>query len=119
MLDGDSKTSVDTKRSVQELSSNLLNRSDSARFWREVKRAKDSGVNLVILVETNRYKSIHDLVDWKSKYSGVNGRSLVDAIYRTHISYGVDFLFAPKISTARRILEILTQNTLQRVTHIV
>lgn len=113
MLDGDSKTSVDTKRSVQELSSNLLNRSDSARFWREVKRAKDSGVHLVILVETNRYKSIPDLASWKSKYSGINGRSLMDAVYRCHISYNVDFLFAPKISTARRIIEILTQNTLQ------
>ena len=107
MLDGDSKTSVDTKRSIDELASNLLNAKDHARFWREVKRAKESGVHLVILVETNRYKAIPDLVGWKSEYSGVNGRSLVDAIYRCHISYGVDFLFAPKISTARRILEIL------------
>lgn len=112
MVDGGSVT-VDTKRSIDELASNMLNPKDHARFWREVKRAKDSGVHLVILVETNRYKSIPDLASWKSKYSRISGRSVMDAIYRCHISYGVDFLFCPKISTARRIIEILTQNTLQ------
>lgn len=112
MAEGGS-VSVDTKRSVDELASNLLNPKDRARFCREVRRARDSGIKLIILIETNRFKSIPDLASWKSKYSGINGRSLMDAVYRVHISYGVDFLFAPKISTARRIVEILTQNTLQ------
>lgn len=113
MLDGDSKTSVDTKRSIDELAANMLNRDDRSRFMREVRRAKESGMHLVVLIESNKYHQIADLASWKSKYSGINGRSLMDAIYRCHISYGVDFLFAPKISTARRIVEILTQNTLQ------
>lgn len=119
MLDGNDTIAVDRKASIDELASNMLNPKDHARFWREVKRAKDSGVHLVILVETNRYKSIPDLASWKSKYSSINGRSLMDAVYRCHISYNVDFLFAPKISTARRIVEILTQNTLQSENHIV
>ena len=99
--------SVDTKRSIDELSTNMLNRADHARFWREVRRAKDTGIKLIILIESNKYTDIPSLIDWKSKYSGVNGRSLIDAIYRAHISYGVQFLFCNKRSTGKRIVELL------------
>ena len=100
--------SVDTKRSVDELASNMLNRNDHARFLREAKRAADSGVKLIVLLETSKYKSIPDLREWRSKYSGISGRSLMDAIYKTHIAYGVEFLFWPKISTGRRVIELLS-----------
>ena len=100
--------SVDTKRSVDELASNMLNRNDHARFLREAKRAADSGIKLIVLLETSKYKSIPDLREWRSKYSGISGRPLIDAIYKTHISYGVEFLFCPKISTGRRIIELLS-----------
>ena len=100
--------SVDTKRSVDELAANMLNRNDHARFLREAKRAADSGIKLIVLLETSKYKSIPDLREWRSKYSGISGRSLIDAVYKTHISYGVEFMFAPKVSTGRRILEILS-----------
>lgn len=113
MIDGNNSVSVDTKRSIDEVATNLLNRNDHARFWREVRRAKESGTHLVVLVESNKYRSIPELATWHSKYSGVSGKSVMNEMYRVHISYGVDFLFAPKISTARRIIKILTQNTLQ------
>ena len=100
--------SVDTKRSVDELASNMLNRNDHARFLREAKRAADSGIKLIVLLETNKYKAIPDLREWRSKYSGISGRALMDAIYKTHIAYGVEFLFCPKISTGRRIIELLS-----------
>ena len=107
MLDGGA-ISIDTKRSVDELASNMLNRNDHARFLREAKRAADSGIKLIVLLETSKYKSIPDLATWRSKYSGISGRSLMDAIYKTHIAYGVEFLFCPKISTGRRIIELLS-----------
>ena len=100
--------SVDTKRSVDELASNMLNRNDHARFLREAKRAADSGIKLIVLLETSKYKAIPDLREWRSKYSGISGRALMDAVYRCHIAYGVEFLFCPKVSTGRRILEILS-----------
>ena len=100
--------SVDTKRSVDELAANMLNRNDHARFLREAKRAADSGIKLIVLLETSKYKAIPDLREWRSKYSGITGRALMDAIYKTHISYGVEFLFCPKISTGRRIIELLS-----------
>ena len=106
MIDG-GVISVDTKRSIDELSTNMLNRADHARFWREVRRSKDTGIKLVILIESNKYTDIPSLIDWKSKYSGVNGRSLIDAIYRAHISYGVKFVFCSKRSTGKRIVELL------------
>ena len=107
MLDGGA-ISIDTKRSVDELASNMLNRKDHARFLREAKRAADSGIKLIVLLETSKYKSIPDLREWRSKYSGITGRSLMDAVYKTHIAYGVEFLFCPKISTGRRIIELLS-----------
>ena len=107
MLDGGA-ISIDTKRSVDELAANMLNRNDHARFLREAKRAADSGVKLIVLLETSKYKSIPDLREWRSKYSGISGRSMMDAIYKTHIAYGVEFLFCPKISTGRRIIELLS-----------
>ena len=100
--------SVDTKRSVDELAANMLNRNDHARFLREAKRAADSGVKLIVLLETSKYKAIPDLREWRSKYSGITGRALMDAVYKTHIAYGVEFLFCPKISTGRRIIELLS-----------
>ena len=107
MLEGGT-ISVDTKRSVDELASNMLNRNDHARFLREAKRAADSGIKLIVLLETSKYKAIPDLREWRSKYSGISGRSLMDAVYKTHIAYGVEFLFCPKISTGRRIIELLS-----------
>ena len=100
--------SIDTKRSVDELASNMLNRNDHARFLREAKRAADSGIKLIVLLETSKYKAIPDLREWRSKYSGISGRSLMDAISKTHIAYVVAFLFCPKISTGRRIIELLS-----------
>ena len=108
MLEGNDTISVDRKASIDELASNLLNREDKSRFMREVRRAKESGLHLVVLIESNKYHQIADLASWKSKYSGISGRSLMDAIYKTHISYGVEFLFCPKISTGRRIIELLS-----------
>ena len=107
MIDGNDTISIDRKASIDELSTNLLNRADHARFWREVRRAKDTGIKLIILIESNKYTDIPSLIDWKSKYSGVNGRSLIDAIYRAHISYGVEFIFCSKRSTGKRIVELL------------
>lgn len=108
MLDGNDTISVDRKASIDELASNMLNRNDHARFLREAKLARQIGVNLIVLVESSKYKAIPDLATWRSKYSGITGRALMDAVYKTHISYGVEFLFCPKISTGRRIIELLS-----------
>lgn len=110
-LEGNPSISVDRKRNLSELSKNLMNPKDHSRFWKEVRRAMESGTRLVILCEHGgKIKSIQDVAQWKDKYSGVKGRRLMEEIYRVHIAYGVDFMFCSKQSTGKRILEILTKS---------
>ena len=104
----DGNVSVDTKENLEEISRNLMNHNDSSRFWNEIRRSKELGIKLIILVEAGpAYKSINDIARWKSKYSGVTGRSLIEAMIRCEFSYGTIFKFCSKASTAKRILELL------------
>ena len=104
----DGNVSVDTKENLEEISRNLMNHNDSSRFWNEIRRSKELGIKLIVLVEAGpAYKSINDIVRWKSKYSGVTGRSLIEAMIRCEFSYGTIFKFCAKASTAKRIIELL------------
>lgn len=107
MIDG-GRICVDRKRNLLELSSNLLNRADCVRFRREIYRAKDSGIKLIVLCEHGgKIRSLNDVLQWKSQYTRVTGRVLADAIFRYYISYGVEFVFCDKRSTAKKIVELL------------
>ena len=104
----DGNVSVDTKENLEEISRNLMNHNDSSRFWNEIRRSKELGIKLIVLVEAGpAYKSINDIARWKSKYSGVTGRSLIEAMIRCEFSYGTIFKFCSKASTAKRIIELL------------
>lgn len=104
----DGNVSVDTKENLEEISRNLMNHNDASRFWNEIRRAKELGIKLIVLVEAGpAYKSINDIARWKSKYSGVTGRSLIEAMIRCEFSYGTIFKFCSKASTAKRIIELL------------
>lgn len=106
-LDSCPHFSVDRKQNLDELLTNLCSK-DKSRFWREVRRAKEKGIKLIILCEHgNGIEKIVDVAKWKSQYSKVTGRKLVDKIYQCHIAYGVEFLFCNKTETARKIIELL------------
>lgn len=108
-LEGCDNLVIDRKQNLAELSTNLMNRKDHSRFWKEVRRAKSSDMKLIILCEHGgKIKSIPDVASWVNKYSGVSGRDLMNEIYRVHIAYGVEFLFCDKRSTGRRIYELLS-----------
>ena len=64
----------------------------------------------MVLVETNKYKSVRDLTAWRSKYSPVTGGKLIREINRLRLAYGVEFVFCPKVSAARKIVEILEED---------
>lgn len=107
-IDDNPGISVDRKSNLEELSRNLMNHSDSSRFWREVRRAHDQNIKLVILCECGgKVKTINDVPKWRSKYSPVSGRRLVDEMIRLEMAYGVVFKFCDKRSTGRLIMEIL------------
>lgn len=107
MLDGGALV-IDRKSGLQELSTNLTNAADNARFMREVRRAYNAGIKLVVLVEQRGIKSHDDIVRWRSKHTGVSGAALVKIMFRLQMSYGVRFMFCDKRSCGRRIMEILT-----------
>lgn len=112
MLSPGGKISIDTKSNLDELSRNLLNRSDHARFWKEVRRAREQGIKLIVLCEHGgKVKTLQDVAQWRSKYSGISGRAVLSEIYRVHISYGVEFVFCSKRSTGKKIVELL-QNSI-------
>lgn len=99
---------VERKQNLGELSHNLMNREDRARFLREVRRAWEQRIKLVVLCEHGgNVKNVADVANWHDKYSGVSGRALMEQIYKLHIAYSVEFLFCSKKQTGRRILEIL------------
>ena len=107
----DGNVAVDTKENLNEVATNLMNRSDASRFWREVRRAREMGVRLVILVEHGgQIKTIRDVPKWKSQYTPVTGRKLIDEMIRCEMAYGVEWQFCDKRSTGKRIMEILRTN---------
>ena len=112
MMEGKPGLVIDRKKSLDELATNLLNRSDRARFWREVRRAREQGIRLIVLCEHGHgIQNIHAVKNWKSDYSRVTGHSLMNEMFRVHISYGVEFLFTDRRHMAKRILELLTEET--------
>ena len=106
--DGSDSPVVDRKQNLDELARNLMNRNDHARFWKEVRRARERGIKLIVLCEHGgQIKDIRDVAQWHSRYSPVSGRALMEEIYRVHIAYGVEFLFCDKRSTGKKIIELL------------
>ena len=99
--------SIDKKFGLSELAGNLCTK-DCARFYREVRRAKDNGIKLIFLVESNKIKSLADVSQWSSKYSKISGSRLQAEMYRVAIAYNVTFEFCSKQSTGKRIVELLS-----------
>lgn len=121
MVDGKDKLVVDRKQNLEEVCSNLTYRgktaaenggkripSDVARFWREVRRAYEDKIKLVVLIEHGEnIKSLADVAAWSGSRSGISGRKLVDEMDRLSAAYGVEWQFCRKSETAEEILKIL------------
>lgn len=111
-IEGADELVIDRKQNLDELARNLMNRNDHARFWKEVRRAKERNIKMFVLCEHGgQIRNISDVAEWHSKYSQVSGRALMEEIYRVHIAYDVEFLFCDKRSTGKRIIELLEGKT--------
>lgn len=105
---------VDRKQNLDEVGKNLLNPADSARFMREIRRAHDAGVQLVVLVEHGpAIKTVKDVENWRSKWTGASGYIIARRMRKLTLSYRVRWEFCHKRSTAKRIIEILTETKLK------
>ena len=108
MVESNQSISVDTKQDLQEVATNLMNRGDSARFWREIRGASRSGIHLIVLVEHHGISSVRDVCNWQSDWNRVTGRMLMDEMIRCEMAYGVQWEFCDKRSTGKRLIELLT-----------
>lgn len=118
--------SVDTKASIGELYSNLIQ--DHERFRAECQLAQDCGIKLVILVENDQdIRKIDDVKHWKNPrmfayykkrraclHRGIeppkppaSNVQLVKIMWSMQKKYGVEFQFCSPEEAGRRVLEIL------------
>ena len=112
----DQRVSVDTKKDLQELVTDVG--TDKSRFLREVARANKYGIALYVLCEhgdgINRLTDVqfwkNPMLDPKSKQykpNAMTGKTLMNRLIDIHIAYGTEFLFCEKWQTGGEIIRIL------------
>ena len=117
---------VDRKQNLTELCSNVTQGHD--RFRRELVRAQEHGIELVILCEHgDGIEALEDVIFWdnprrkkRQKVAGkwqtvetkaTTGETLYRILQTLAKKYGVRFEFCDKDETGRRIMEILTDDS--------
>lgn len=124
---------IDRKQNLQELCGNVCQQHE--RFKRELLKAMDAGIQLVILVEHGAdIKSLEDVYFWKNprkhevrwrivngkreKYvvsaKAVDGNQLYKSLCTIRDRYHVRFEFCEKKDTGVRIAEILSEGNDKR-----
>ena len=119
---------IDRKQNLQELCGNVCQQHE--RFKKELVRAIQAGIQLVILVEHGPdIKSLEDVFFWKNprkhetrwkwengkrkKYvvsaKAVDGNQLYKSLCTIRDRYNVRFEFCEKNDTGKRIIEILSE----------
>lgn len=119
---------IDRKQNLQELCGNVCQQHE--RFKRELLKAMDAGIQLIILIEHgNDIKSIEDVYFWKNprkhevrwrtvkgkkeRYvaspKAVDGNQLYKSLCTIRDRYNVRFEFCEKNDTGKKIIELLSE----------
>lgn len=123
IIPSDGSISVDTKKDIGELYSNLIQQHD--RFVRELSLAQELGIKLYILVENeDGIKDIQGIINWKNpqyfvwlkkQRQGIKCRrpvpnqQLLKMMATIQKKYGCEFVFCSPYEAAERIIELLTK----------
>lgn len=102
---------VDRKQNLTELCANVCQ--DHDRFRRELIRAQENGIQLIILCENGKgVESLEDVIFWENPRKKENNMAMTgDVLYKIlntlNRKYGVRFEFCTKEETGRKIVELL------------
>lgn len=102
---------IDRKKDLGELCGNVCQQHE--RFRAELIRAKENGIQLIILVEHGgMIKTLGDVYFWdnprrKQSAKAVNGPALYKSLATIRDKYGVRFEFCEPFHTGRKIVELL------------
>lgn len=102
---------VDRKQNLTEVCSNVCQGHE--RFRRELIRAQENEIKLIILVEHGAgIKKLEDVIWWqnprlKTSSKALKGEVLYKQLVTMQRKYGCEFIFCDKRQTGKRIIEIL------------
>lgn len=108
------KVIVDRKQNLSELCHNVCQ--DHERFRKELVRAQQYGIQLIILCEHGKdIESLEDIIFWenprlKKSPKATTGQTLYNILSTLNRKYGVQFEFCTKEQTGKRIVELLGEN---------
>lgn len=99
---------IDRKSGLDELAYNLG--VDRVRFHKELKRAKDNHIHLIILIADEHRTTLNDVLDWKPCYSTIDGKMLLRLMQQAILYYGeaVYFQFCKPDEMADEIVRTLS-----------
>ena len=103
---------VDRKKDLQELCGNVCQQHE--RFRKELIRAIDAGISLIILVEHGPdVQTLEDVYFWdnprrKDSPKATSGESLYRSLMTIRDKYNVRFEFCTKEETGKKIMDLLS-----------
>ena len=104
----DYSTLIDTKKDLEEISSNLCNTQNHERIKREIERARQLGCkNFIFLIGDSKVKHIADIQNWRSLHTKVRGYVLLKIMQTMTERYGIRFIFCQKKDMGKKIIELL------------
>lgn len=102
---------IDRKKDLQEICGNVTQQHE--RFQREIVRAKEAEIKLIILIEHgDDIKSLEDVYFWDNPRllrspKAITGKSLYRSLCTIRDRYNVRFEFCSKHDTGKKIMELL------------
>lgn len=106
----DGSVVIDTKQDLSEVCSNLVQSHE--RFRNECLRAKEAGVQLIVLIADEHISDLTGVFGWKNPrrfYSkrATTGRTLGKIMYKMRDEYGVQWAFATRDNIGNKLVTLL------------
>ncbi len=102
------KTIIDLKKDLLEMSGNLTSMKEHERIKREIERARGIGCErFIFLIKERSIKSIEDVASWSSTKTRVKGETLQKIMNTMCERYNVEFVFTTKAEAGAKIVELL------------